>query len=51
MKRKQGFLAMMISAAITFGALFAIVGKPPLMKYHHSIGFCDKAQTEQVQKK
>jgi len=39
MNRKPKFLIVLASAAITFGTLAAVVGKPPYAK-HHKMEHC-----------
>jgi phosphate starvation-inducible protein PhoH len=45
MKRKSKISIMLLSAAITFGTLAVVVGKPHFAK-HHNIEKCHKHQHE-----
>jgi hypothetical protein len=45
MKRKPRFLIAVASAIITFGVLFATVGKPKYMnKFHHNKECCKSVE-------
>lgn len=44
MKRKPSILIILFSAAITFAALFATIGKPNFIKYHSQFGHCEKTE-------
>jgi len=50
-KRKPKFLIVLLSAIITFGTLFATVGKPPYAKHHPQFGHCEKSETNAIEQK
>lgn len=51
MKRKPKFLIVLLIAIITFGTLFASVGKPPYLKHYKAFGNCEKSETRIIQQK
>ncbi|MEZ4911344.1 MAG: hypothetical protein R2774_10825 [Saprospiraceae bacterium] len=44
MNRKPKFIIVLLSAAITFGGLWAVMGQPPYAKHHH--GYHKHCHTE-----
>ena len=51
MKKKSKFLIVLLTAIITFGTLFATVGKPTYMKHLPPFGHCEKSETNTIEQK
>ena len=51
MKRNPKILTALLTAIITFGTLFATVGKPTYMKHLPPFGHCEKSETKAIEQK
>ena len=51
MNRKTKFLIVLLSAIITFGTLFATIGKPYYAKHHPPFGHCEKSEANGIKQK
>ncbi|MFZ1573143.1 MAG: hypothetical protein WAT89_10450 [Candidatus Kapaibacterium sp.] len=51
MKNNQRFVIVIVSAIITFGTLFATIGKPPFVKHFSHFAHCDQTEVPKTPQK